>query len=383
MKKAFLLGGLSLILVLGSSVAWAQTVTIPAEHPSLMRGVRPIGMGNAFIAMPGTDENAPFYNPAAINDYEKQLHFKFISPTVDLSTGAIGLIMDVKDLVTDLNNASGDAGNELNVFRTFVNQHIGQFESVSFHMPPVMVMHKWFSAGLLVDSRNTVSFRNRVFTSFELDSRSDFGGFVGGAYGFLEDQIQAGLNVKVLHRLSIRQVITEDDVLANSGDFGSALPRNRAPGFGVDLGLKGKVPDFDIAILERLAPTVALTWQDIGNARFSAPVPDTNQSISFGVAVHPKFGDFQTHFAFDIRELNQSSTFPKKAHFGLELQAPRYFGFLTPAVRIGANQLYFAGGLTLDFRFVKLDFAAYGEEAGMATRNKELRRYAFDLVFGF
>ena len=141
-------------------------------------------------------------------------------------------------------------------------------------MPPVMVMHKWFSAGLLVDSRNTVSFRNRVFTSFELDSRSDFGGFVGGAYGFLEDQIQAGLNVKVLHRLSIRQVIAEDDVLANSGDFGSALPRNRATGFGIDLGLKGKVPDFDIAILERLAPTVALTWQDIGNARFSAPVPD-------------------------------------------------------------------------------------------------------------
>ena len=89
MKKAFLLGGLSLILVLGSSVAWAQTVTIPAEHPSLMRGVRPIGMGNAFIAMPGTDENAPFYNPDAINDYEKQLHFKFISPTVDLSPEAL------------------------------------------------------------------------------------------------------------------------------------------------------------------------------------------------------------------------------------------------------------------------------------------------------
>ena len=73
--KSSLLFFLPVLLLITGLVGEAQaapTVSIGHTYPSLMRGVRPIGMGNAFVAMPGTDENAMFYNPAAINDYEKK-----------------------------------------------------------------------------------------------------------------------------------------------------------------------------------------------------------------------------------------------------------------------------------------------------------------------
>ena len=102
------------------------------------------------------------------------------------------------------------------------------------------------------------------------------------------------------------------------------------------------------------------------------------------VALASSFGAedaYQLHFAFDVRDLNQSSSFVKKVNFGTEFQFPRYLGFFKPAVRVGANQLYFSGGVTLDFRYAKLEFATYGEEAAQFSRQKQTRRIAFNLGF--
>ena len=82
-KKIFLAAMFLILGVIGT--AHAATTTIPTEFPALGKGIRPLGMGNAFIAMPGYDENAMFYNPAAINDYPKKLHFRFLSPAFDIS----------------------------------------------------------------------------------------------------------------------------------------------------------------------------------------------------------------------------------------------------------------------------------------------------------
>jgi hypothetical protein len=361
---------------------WAQaTTTIPTEHPSLYKGVRPLGMGNAFIAMPGQDENAIFYNPAAVNDYEEKFHFRFLSPVFDFSPGSIGLVKDLFDLGDDIDAQTTDAG-KIDTFRTFVNQHTGQFESVQARFPAVTMMYKWVTLSLLADTRNTISFRNRAFTNIEVLSRSDFGGIIGSAYSFFNDMLQAGLAIKVLHRLSIDEIITTDDVV-NNPNFGDTLPRRRSTGVGVDIGLKGKIPTFKKKWLDILKPTVALTWQDIGNTRFGNNVPDTNQSISIGFALHPAIGDWQLHFANDFRELNQSSSFIKKWNIGAEAVAPLLWNFFRPSVRIGGNQGYITAGASLDFKYAKLEFATYGEEAGKFTNQKQLRRLATNLSFGF
>lgn len=378
---------LCLAFLCSSSTLFAQMVsTIPAEHPSLYKGVRPLGMGNAFLAMPGIDENAPFYNPAATNDYEKKLHFKFISPVIDFSTGSIGLARDVIDLAGDIDDQPTDSG-KINTFRAFVDQHIGQFESVALRLPVVQVQHKWFFVSLLADSRNTISFRNRAFTNIEISSRSDGGGVVGTAYNFkdllgIEQNLQAGINLKILHRLSINEVITVDDVL-NNPNFDDTLPRRRATGVGVDIGIKGDFPTLGQKWLEFIKPTLALTYQDIGNTRFAGVVPDTQQSVSVGFALHPVWKDWEFHFANDFRELNQSSGFMRKWNIGAEAFAPLLWGFFRPSVRIGGNQGYIAGGASLDFKYAKLEFATYGEEAGVASSQKQLRRIATNLSFGF
>lgn len=379
----------SLILLslagLVKSVDAQEVTTISPEYPSLYKGVRPEGMGNAFIAMPGSDENAPFYNPAAINDYEKRPHFRILSPSLDFSPGSIGLVKDVIDLAKDVNAALGNEA-KVNVFRTFVDNHIGQFQSVAVRMPVIQVQQKWFFVSLLGDTRNTISFRNRAFTNIEISSRSDVGGVVGSAYNFkdlfgIEQNIQLGVDVKVIHRVSIDRIVATNDIINNSR-FSDSVPIKHSTGVGVDLGLKGDFPTLGVTWLEAIKPTLAVTYQDIGNTRFAAGIADTQQSVSAGFAVHPRLGSWEFHVANDFRELNQDSAFMKKWHIGAEAFAPK-LGFFRPSFRIGGNQGYIGGGTTLDFKYAKLEFATYGEEAGVATSNKQLRRLAVNLSFGF
>lgn len=382
--------GACLALLVAQGALAQSTTTIPKDQPTLLKGVRQLGMGNAGVAMPAQDGHAPFYNPAAINDYEQKLHFEFLEIGGDLSTGAISLAKDVINLVGDINDAAATQ-DKVDVFRTFVNQHIGDFESVQIRLPVLQVQHKWFHATILADSRSTISFRNRSFTNFELFSHSDFGGVIGGAWSFFPDEsiehdiLQVGANLKILHRLSIDEVLTTDDVI-NNADFDAALPRRRATGVGADIGLKVHLPTFGWGFMDFLRPTLGLAYQDIGNApNFSDPIQDNQQSLTVGFALHPTFGSpelpFKAHFAFDVRGVNQKRDFTNKLNLGAELEFPQFWNFFTPSVRLGGNQLYFTGGVTLDFKYAKLEYASYGEEMGKFTRQQESRRHTFSLGF--
>ena len=53
-----------------SSGSSAQT-QLPKEGPSLNRKVRNLGMGNVGVALTGTHDSSPFYNPAGLNDLDK------------------------------------------------------------------------------------------------------------------------------------------------------------------------------------------------------------------------------------------------------------------------------------------------------------------------
>jgi len=385
MKKAKALG--IVLLVLGiyvslCSSAWAQTVSsIPMQNPSLYKGVRPLGMGNAFVAMPGSDENAPFYNPAAINDYPKKLHFRLLSPVIDFSPSVIGLTKDVLDLGKKINGETTTSA-KVDDFRAFVDAHTGEFESIDVRLPLVQVQHRWFSASVLADSRTSFAFRNRSFTNLDLLSISDVGGTLGAARSFLEGRLQTGLNVKVLHRIAVDKIVTTADII-NNAKFKDTLPINRGTGVGFDIGFKGSIPTFGKSWLNSLKPTAGFTWQDVGNTRFSGLAPNTPQSITIGLAVHPEWGKWTFHVANDFRELNQDSPFLTKWHIGAEAVAPKIWKIFRPSFRVGGNQAYISGGASLDFKYAKLEFATYAEDVGKVIREKPLRRIAANLSFGF
>ncbi len=373
-------------ILLTPALALAQaTSTISSESPSLYRGVRPLGMGNAFLAMPGTDENAPYYNPASANDFEKKLHMQILSPSFYISSSVISLTKDMTDLAKDINaKASTDNGGKIDVFRTFVDKHVGEFQSLGVALPIFQVRHKWFHLSTLADSRNTFSFRNRAFnTNVELLSRSDAGALLGTSHSFLDDQLQVGLATKVIYRLSIDRIITIDDVI-NNPKFGDIIPLNRSIGVGFDLGLKGKIPTMGTKILEYINPVAGLTWQDVGNTRFGGAVPNTDQSISVGFALQHDYSGWMVSLANDMRELNQTEQdIMKKWNIGAEVTTPKLWRFLRVSARVGGHQGYLAAGGTLDFRFLKLEFATFAEEVGKFTSQRGDRRLAANITFGF
>ncbi len=377
--KKILFGFVGLLLI--SASALAQT-SIPDAYPSLGRGLRPLGMGNAFLTMKGIDDNAVYYNPAAINDYEKQLNFRLLSPAVGLNIGVINVVKDVFDLSKDLKNDTTDS-DKTGTFNTFFNNHVGSFNSVNLLLPMFGVHNKYFSLNALVDSRSTVAIRNRAFPNFELKTRNDGGVVLGGAYGFLFDDLQVGAATKFLYRIGINRTVTTNDILTGSlADSIGFDQWGRGFGIGADVGVKYKLPSFDVDLLDTLQPTVAVTYQDIGNTRFTGNAPSTPQSVSAGVGVHPDLGPVGLSVDIDVREMNQKEAFMKKFHLGVEARLKELLA-TTLSVRAGLNQGYPAAGFSIEFPVLSLDFAFYGEEMGTVTSQKADYHVATALNFSF
>ena len=201
------------------------------DAPRSMQGIRPLGMGNAFIAVDGTDENAIFYNPAAINDYEKKIHMQFLLPTVEFSYKAISFFKDdLTGLADDISNASTDSG-KITAFQSFANRNAGRYEEVGVHAPIAILMHKYITAALFYDSRSVIGLLNSASSTVDIDSVTQGGVQVGSAYSFFGDKLQVGASLKFLERYLISKQVTQRDVVAND-NFSDSFDLSRT-GFGI------------------------------------------------------------------------------------------------------------------------------------------------------
>lgn len=355
----------------------ARDTGIGWEYPSLLRGVRPLGMGNAFVAMPGTDYVAQFYNPAAINDFEAKRHYQFLNPTIGFSSKTFSLISDVKQLNDDLKGATNQQ--KIDRFETFTREHTGEFHHVDVGIPLALIRHKWYAGGIVADSRSTISLRNMSFPNFEVKSISDIGGIVGSAYGFFDETLQVGGNLKFLYRMGIEDQVTTADAV--NGSIGGVLGYSqwkKGFGVGVDLGAKYKIP----FMKDTLAPTFAVSFQDIGMTRFTGGAQKTPMSLTAGAGIFPKIGDIELAILTDFREINQRVDILKKFHFGVEAKFPEVI-HTKLAVRAGCNQGYPAVGMSAEWPIVTLNLAFYGEESGERSYQKANYRFMSQLAFGF
>ena len=363
-------------LFISSSSAFAENTSIGSEYPSLLGGVRPLGMGNAFLTMPGTDSNAQYYNPAAINDFEQKLHMTFVNPTLDVTTKSFGIIQDIQDLNDDIKAVNTD-NEKRNVFDQFVSDHDNELHHIGLAVPLVQVRHKYFSVGLVTDSRQSIAFRNTPALDFRSVNVAGISG--GSAYGFFDDTLQVGGNLKVLYKASIEQNITSNDVVNdNIGEILGWSNWGKGYGVGVDVGAKYQLP----FLKDILHPTVAVTIQDVANTRFSGGAEDTKMSSSAGMGIFPTLGKFQLAVLADFREIEQRINILKKTHFGVEALSPK-IAKMQFGLRGGMNQGYPAVGASAQFPVVKLDVAYYGEEGNEKDYDKANYRLAAQLQFGF
>lgn len=369
-------------MLLVSSPAWAYEVTnIRDRFPSVGRSTAPLGMGNAYLTMPGKNASQFYYNPAAINDYEKNFSFEVFAPQVDFSTATVGLINDLRDLQNDLSGAT-DSG-KVTTFDTFFNKHIGEFHSLNLLLPFYSMWNKKMFIGTVTDAKLDISFRNKAFPNFEIKTHNVAGLAGGTALAFLEDSLQVGIGLKVLYKLAFEEIITTADALAqNFGDKFGFSQWKKGFGFGVDLGTTYRVPDFGSSTLGFLKPAVSVVWQDIGHARFTGGAPKTPQSLSAGVGIHPEFDLFDLSVLVDVREILRNMTLVNKLHGGVEA---RFFkrSWIRPSLRVGANQGYPAFGGGLKIGFVDLNVAYFAEEVGKLSRQKGNYRLASALGFSW
>ena len=376
---------LAVIFLAGfSSQALAQGLALRTS-PRLMQGIRPLGMGGAFIAVDAADENVLFYNPAAIRNYEKKIHMQFLIPSIDFSYKAIPFFAsDLLDLADDIDGADTNT-DKINVFDAFAAANTGRYEEVGMRGPVAMLMHPTITAALFYETRAVMGLLNPASSTIDLEAVSHGGLSIGSAYGFFDDKLKAGIALKFLERHLIDEALTQRDMITND-DFTDALDLKQL-GFGVgaDVGFQVK-PKFAGKAWKTLDPTFAFTIQDVGDTRFfqGDDVGRINESTTVGFAFHPKYWKLHSAFAFDIRDIEHQTDLITKLHTGYEVTWPEISKILRSAsIRVGAHQGYLAGGFGLDFKYFKMNAVTYGREIGQSTRQKESRMFGLQLASGF
>lgn len=328
------------------------------EYPGLFRGVRPLGMGGAFLTV-SNDENALFYNPAGLNDVKGPARATILNPYVAVSQNSVGLYRDIADL----------EGTDEAQVADLLNQHVGEHQHSEAAFFPNVYMHD-FAIGVLGRATMDLDVRNPADPEVATDARVDVAGLVGVAHGFWNQMLQVGATGKYVRRDGVKKTFQTADIVVNFDPFAN---RDRETDFAFDLGTKLNLP-----LLFR--PSVAVVMQNIGDLDFGTlgVVP---QQFHVGLGIHPDFGGLSNTLALeihDVTEQNSDDDLYKRVHIGAEVRFPKIL-----AIQAGVNQGYYTAGATLDFGILTLAAATYAEELGGFAGQRADRRYVAQVGLGF
>lgn len=357
-KLPLLIASLFIIFYMASAKTYGE------EFPYLYRGVRPLGMGNAFTAV-ADDGNALFYNPAGLNEINGFGGMEILNPLIEFSKVGLDAYSDFKDI--DSNNVQE--------VTNLLGKYIGERFSLRTALFPHVIFHN-FGIGLLTQASISGEVRNRVNPQINIKENVDIGGLVGGSYAFREGRIQVGAGLKFVQRQSFVRTYYATDIAAQSFDPADDFSNNKKTGTGIsgDIGVK-------INTLWPLKPTFGFVLMNIGDLDFgeAGSIP---QQLNAGVAIHHDVWILKNTLAFDIVDITKNipgeSNFYKRLHMGLEIKLPYFLSF-----RAGVNQGYSTFGTTLDLWLVKLDYAFYREELGVVAGQKDDARHVAQIAIGF
>lgn len=350
-----------LVLTLGAAPVCAKV------YPRFYRGVRPLGMGDAFTAVVD-DENALFYNPAGLSNIDS-LTFGLVNPLLEISTNSIDLANDADD--TDMD----DTGEVVDLLRDYIGEHQhfrgALFPHVGFNLADYGVM-----IGVLAQATLDAEIRNPTWPEVETDYIYDRGllAGVGGRIPFLD--LRLGATLKYINRSSLNEMYTAIDIADDDfeDDFEDDLQDGSA--VALDLGAIYRLPWIEWADTD-----LGLTIQHLPEMQFGDAFDQETQA-NFGLAVRKGFGGFDVVTALDYVDLThaigEDRDIPKRLHMGVELALPMIL-----SLRLGLNQGYFTYGVSADLWALKLDFASYTEEVGAHAGQRQDRRYVGQITLGW
>lgn len=333
-------------------------------------GLRPLGMGNAFLAV-ADDQNILWYNPAALARVEG-VHVQML----DLTLG-----VDSLDTLSRLAGAALD-GNFDDSIRTDT-QYVRLNAATSLVTP-------YFGISLFANSHTFLDLQNLTSEAVDIDSKTDLG-VIAGVGLPIGEVLSIGFSLRVFQRFAIDEYLTPLDLLAKlggipAGDFlsavFSALQDDVTTGYalGLNVGAFAIMPFTP----RNMKWTLAATLDDFGNTNFqgvggsTAPDPIT-ASLNFGTAFNYELSrKSRLTISFDWRDFFGSDELFKRLHFGMEFRGA---GF---SLRGGLYQGRPTAGLSFEaLPHTRLNFTTYAAELGDSLWAREHRWYLLQAVIGF
>jgi hypothetical protein len=337
-------------------------------------GVRPLAMGNAYVAV-ADDFNALFYNPAGLARLETW-RGELLNPRIGVSQNTITTAKDFSKLASS--ESSGVEGT-ISAFETMS----GKPQWISIGWTPHLVF-PGFGLGLGLDVGGSMVIHRSIAADVDAGATAILP--IAFAKNFLDDRLSIGASVKGIFRQGVEREFSLADITAFSKDSSSSSGNSLK-----DYVVGGKAVGFDVGMLftpvKTGEPTFGVSVADVGGTPYKAmksgdldlgaPRP-REPAVNTGFSFKPmKSGSSYLLTSIDAHAINQPMHFSKKFNLGTEWGWGRII-----KVQAGLHQGAFSGGFQLDAWLVVLRFATYTEQLGHVAGESVAsadRRYLMEL----
>ncbi|KAA3656120.1 MAG: hypothetical protein DWQ10_16130 [Calditrichaeota bacterium] len=346
--------------------------------------VRSLAMGGAGVAL-RSNENPLFHNPALLNFVQKR-KITLVDFRVRFNQQFYDDYSFIRDNQEKFNNVNEMSDSEQNAFFVDVLEQVQKPAQLSLNGPLQMqFLQPGYGLAIVTEGSGT----GEVFSGASGLPIADIqfygetliiGGYGISLVGLMPRPLHLGISLKSMTRWTSHKIktitgLSDDETLdlykgrTFSLDFGALYSLNRNVSFGVafyDLNS----PDFK--------------WENSDGGTGIKPAGNSlNASMKLGIAYVPNWrnwGAFKNiSFAADLNHpFDSDITFFKKLFLGAEANLPPFFHIGT-----GFYQGYTSFGIGLDIRWLRLDFAMYGEEMGKYAGDVVNWNKAFSLQLGF
>jgi hypothetical protein len=369
-----------------------SAILIPAIPMYL--GARPLGMGDAFVAV-ADDENALFDNPAGIGYDDPRNKSKLIVksasfPNITFATNSYtsGLIGDYfnpsyqypSNIVGQSVANSGSSNIVFSRISLFPNIVIGRFQ-LGFLADSHLSGYTTMLSSPQTSEYSTSSSPLTYDRTFSIFNRNQYGPVAGFSLP-ISKHIIIGLGTRFMERSTIINTVEENQ----NGPITPSLQNaennmNRTYGAAFDTGIV-------IPFQNQFYPKIALSFLDVGDTTYHAANSSSVNEVEkmntkAGVSIHPSLSkNVGATLSVEEERINDSRVNDRdKIRAGCEFSFGSYSGANAPfSVRAGYGMQTFSAGISLFILFANLDLATYGESVPISNGYVTDRRYVARLT---
>lgn len=349
--------GVGSIVIAAALLCGLSTGVCAEEKRWTYFGLRPLGMGNAFVGV-ADDHNALFYNPAGLARLP-EWDVEIINPTISTNLNTIKFAQK-----------ASDSGTKKDI--SLLTDELGKRHFASLPIAP-HVVGPHFGIGMGVDDFFSMVVHGDVSVDLEVGATTLIP--VGFGFNFLDKKLSLGIAPKVIGRVAVIDRLDMDTIslfLSQSADDTKETSQESLSkklsslieggwGLGVDVGMLYSPP-------APMNPTLGISIADVGSSSYNklnvfsidkTPAP-RQAAVNTGVSLRPfSYGPMYLLLALDAHMVNQPLDYSHKLNAGAELGLGQVLKF-----QAGMKEGYPTAGMQLDLWLMTLRLATYAIDHG-------------------